>query len=100
MKGFKILDINWKSGKLEVDIIARDKETLVIVEVKTRNTDAFEEPEDAVDMKKQKKLIRAANDYAFQRNISSEIRFDIVSIVLSGNEPEIEHIIDAFYPVL
>jgi putative endonuclease len=99
-KGYKILDTNWKFGKLEIDIIARDMDFLVIVEVKTRSDDEFAEPLEAVTKAKQKKLIRAANEYVYKRNIKTEVRFDIISILLSNDTPEIEHIEDAFYPLL
>ena len=99
-EGYKILSTNWKAGKLEIDIIAQDKDVLVIVEVKTRMSEEYEEPEDAVTMKKQKHLIKAANEYVYQRNITSEVRFDIISIIMSNDPPMIEHIVDAFYPIL
>lgn len=99
-KGYTILDTNWKFGKLEIDIIARDRDCLVIVEVKTRTDDEVAEPEESVTRAKQKKLIRAANEYVYKRNIKTEVRFDIISILLSGDTPQIVHIPDAFYPLL
>lgn len=98
-KGFKILATNWKYNNYEIDIIAQIPGYLVIVEVKTRSANDFENPEDAVNIKKQKRLINAANEFIFYRNIKLETRFDIISIVISGDEPIIEHIQDAFYPL-
>jgi len=97
-KGFKILKQNWREGKDEVDIIANDGEYLVFVEVKTRRTNAFGEPEFAITKKKQGFLIRAANSYIFKYDYWGESRFDVVSIIVKPNETEVYHIKDAFYP--
>jgi putative endonuclease len=95
-KGYNIVDKNWRYQKAEVDIIAINKETLVIIEVKTRTSSIFAKPEEAVSQKKQNLLIEAANAYLEQNNLDLEVRFDIVSIV----KTDITHIIDAFYPEL
>lgn len=97
-KGFKILATNWRFRKDEVDIIAKDDQFLVIVEVKTRSTNYFGEPFTAVTKKKQGFLIRAANAYIEANNIDLECRFDIISIVFVNKKHQIQHIEDAFYP--
>lgn len=97
-KGMEILDCNWKFLHLEIDIIARDGNELVIVEVKTRGTDAFGDPEMFVNKTKQKKLIRAANHYLEQKGLSDEVRFDVVGIVKRENQKIIRHIPGAFQP--
>ncbi|MBP6977499.1 MAG: YraN family protein [Bacteroidales bacterium] len=99
-KGYTILETNWRWGKNEIDIVAEDKEYLVIVEVKTRHSSDFGEPEDSVTRQKQKLLIRAANSYINRYGVKKETRFDIISILLRGRNPEVNHIIDAFYPTL
>ena len=99
-KGYKILETNWKSGKNEVDIIALDGEFLVVVEVKTRQSNKLVEPEAAVNKDKQRALIRAANAYVRSKNRQEEVRFDIISIVLAPESLIINHIEDAFYPTL
>ena len=99
-KGFKILEKNWRHNKDEVDIIATRGEYLVIVEVKTRSTFYFGEPQIFVNKKKQGFMIRAANAYILKNNIDNETRFDIISIVQSGDRVSIRHIEDAFYPTL
>jgi len=99
-KGYKILDINWRFGSDEIDIIAKDKNYLVIIEVKTRSTNVFGEPEVAVTKQKQKFLIRAAQNYITQKNINEETRFDIIAIVTKAGKLDIHHIEDAFYPTL
>lgn len=97
-KGFVIVEMNWKFLHLEIDIVAMDQEELVIVEVKTRGTDAFGEPEMFVDKKKQAKLIRAANLYLEQKKLTCEVRFDVVGIIKRNNESVLKHIPGAFQP--
>jgi putative endonuclease len=99
-KGYIIQAKNWRAGRNELDIVARDKDFLVIVEVKSRQNADFAEPEEAVTREKQNALIRAANAYIFRNNINLETRFDIISIVHNFKETRINHIKDAFYPKL
>lgn len=99
-KGFRIVERNYRTGKLEIDLVAEHTEKLVIVEVKTRNTAEIGEPWKAVTKKKQRQLIKAANNYIHSRNIHAETRFDIVSIVHNSFRTSIEHIEDAFGPTL
>jgi putative endonuclease len=98
--GYEILETNWRKGSLEVDIIARKGNTLVIAEVKTRSTNYFGEPEEFVTRVKQKNLIKAANSYILQNNLDLEARFDIISILFKSGSHRIHHIEDAFYPTL
>jgi putative endonuclease len=97
-KGYKILERNWRCGHLEVDIIAETQDYVVFVEVKTRKTTTFGEPEVFVDYQKQRHLIRAAMYYSKFKGITKEIRFDIVSVVNSPEQKEIRHIENAFKP--
>ncbi|MEI6886271.1 MAG: YraN family protein [Bacteroidota bacterium] len=99
-KGLTILERNFRSGKAEIDIVAIEKGILVIVEVKTRNTRYFGEPEESVTPAKQKLLIRAANAFVKYKGFKGEVRFDIVSVIADEKGTEIRHIPDAFYPVL
>ena len=99
-KGYSILERNWRSRHKEIDIIAKKNNLLVIVEVKTRTSSFFERPQDAVTIKKQKHLISATNEYVSLKNFSGEIQFDIVSVLLENNKEVIEHIEDAFYPLV
>ncbi|VAW29319.1 Endonuclease [hydrothermal vent metagenome] len=96
-KGYTILETNWRDDKAEVDIIATDKDELVIVEVKTRSTDYFGDPEEAVGPAKARNLIRAAEAYIELNDVDMDVRFDIVSIILKNGKSTINHIIDAFY---
>jgi len=97
-KGYSILETNWRFNKDEIDIIAKDGDEIVIVEVKTRSTDFFGYPEDAVDEKKENFLIRATESYIETNNINVDTRFDIVAITHNAKSTKIYHIVDAFYP--
>lgn len=97
-KGLTIIEINWRTGKLEIDIIAKDKEELVIVEVKTRGTNAFGEPEFFVDKRKQKNLVKAANAYIQKVDFSGETRFDVIAITEHNSQLMVKHIPNAFAP--
>jgi putative endonuclease len=97
-KGYQIIALNWRHRYKEVDIIAREGEELVFVEVKLRSTDYFGDPSEAVTLKKQKFLIEAANAYIESIDDEPEVRFDIISIVAANNGYEFEHITDAFCP--
>lgn len=98
--GYKILEQNWHYGREEIDIIAMDNATLVIIEVKTRATSWFGEPEFAVTRSKQKALVRAAEGYIIKNDLNLDTRFDIISIVITPQDKKIHHIEDAFYPTL
>jgi len=95
--GYEILETNWHCSHKEVDIIAKIKETIVFVEVKTRTT-TFINPAEAVNLQKQKLLIAAANSYMRSKGLDANVRFDIISIVKLNNSTNLEHIPDAFYP--
>ncbi|MEZ5199070.1 MAG: YraN family protein [Bacteroidales bacterium] len=99
-KGYQIIERNWRTGKDEIDIIAEKDKKLIIVEVKTRSTSSYGEPEESVTIHKQRFLIRAANEYVNSKEVDNEIRFDIISIIIESNKQTIRHIEDAFYPTL
>ncbi len=99
-KGFSVKHTNWRYIHHEIDIIAEEAGMLVIVEVKTRQSLVAGPPEAFVTPDKQKKLIRAANAYVKYRNVQKEVRFDIVSVLIMGEETNIVHIPDAFYPMM
>lgn len=98
--GYRILERNWRFGKYEIDIIASKDNTIVIVEVKTRKTDTFGEPEIFVTKQKQKFLVAAANEYIVSNNIEMETRFDIIAIIRDNNSSTVKHLEGAFYPLV
>ena len=95
-KGYHILERNWRSGHKEIDIIALDGDTLVAVEVKTRKSNTYGEPDLAVGAMKQQMLIWAADAYVRYKDLDVDVRFDIISIVITDTGRHIEHIEDAF----
>ena len=99
-KAYQIIATNWRFKGGELDIVARENDTLVFVEVKTRSHEAFERPQDAVTRSKQKRIIRAANAFIEEKNIDLEARFDVISVVINTEGTSIEHIEDAFVPQL
>jgi putative endonuclease len=96
--GFKIIETNWRHEKDEIDVIAKDGDELVMVEVKTRSTRYFGEPSEAVGAAKESFMIRAAEAYLEIHDLNMDTRFDIISIVVDNKGESIEHIKDAFYP--
>ncbi|NMC39313.1 MAG: YraN family protein [Bacteroidales bacterium] len=98
--GYTIRHRNWKSGKTEIDIVAENRDFIVFVEVKTRSSDTFLRPADAVNRQKQRTIIFAADNYIRKYGIEKESRFDIITIISKGETSDIEHIENAFYPTL
>lgn len=99
-RGFVILQENWRFKKYEVDIIAKNNDLLIIVEVKTRSSNVFGEPELFVTKQKQRFLIAAANEYLVSNNIDLDCRFDIISVLQLNNTFSVKHLEGAFYPSL
>lgn len=97
-EGYNIVALNWRANKFEIDLIAKDNEELVFVEVKTRSTAYFGDPEEAVTLKKQQHLINGADYYVQENEIDMECRFDVVAIILNENQKEVKHIKNAFSP--
>ncbi len=95
-KGFNIRHTNWRYGKLELDIIAEKEGWLVIVEVKTRSTETFEHPQEAITSRKIRNIIDATQEYIFKFDWQGETRFDVISVIPHGSDFTIEHIEDAF----
>lgn len=94
---YKVLERNFKCPLGEIDIIARDKNTLVFVEVKTRATKDFGGPAAAVDGRKQRQLSKVALAYLNQKKLTDvPARFDVVAVELIPPSPRIEVIRNAF----
>ena len=91
-KGYKILEKNYKNPFGEVDIIAKKDDTVAFIEVKTRLSDIFGAPSEAVDAARRKRYINAAK-YYFIRGCPYTVRFDVIEVYRG----EINHIINAFY---
>lgn len=95
-EGYTILEKNWRFKKAEVDIIAQKKDMLVSVEVKTRTSNYFGNPQDFVNQKKIQLLVEAINEYVISKDLDVEVRFDIIAIIQNKSTTQIEHLEDAF----
>ena len=96
-QGYKILERNYTTPLGEIDLIARQGKTLVVIEVKTRKTTRFGSPQEAVSAAKQAKLRRLADYYLKDKRLSgATVRFDVVAILLADAGPQIEIIANAF----
>lgn len=98
-KGYRIMRRNWRCGRRDIDIVATDLATVVIVEVKTRQTSALTAPEAAVDRQKIRSLALAANAFLKAERCDLPVRFDIITVTGTPETGcEINHIEDAFVP--
>lgn len=96
-KGYKILELNYKTKVGEIDIIAKEKETICFVEVKGRHSLNFGNPSEAVNFRKQQRIAKAAAFYLKINNLMERAcRFDVLSVLRNGNKEEISLIKNAF----
>ena len=102
--GYKIVERNWRLGNIEIDVIAENKQDLVLVEVKTRTTTfADANPEQYVDEHKRRFMTIAGNAYVKHHNISKNLRFDICGVLWNkqtNRADEIHYYENAFTPSL
>jgi putative endonuclease len=99
-KGYEIIDRNYRYGKGEIDIIAKDPETgeTVFIEVKSKKNLEFGDPVYSVTKNKIKQIKRMAELYLYDKEIDEiDCRFDVITVLLRGKQkPIIEHYINAF----
>ncbi len=96
-KGYAILETNFRFGRGEIDVIAKQQETIVFVEVKTRSSNKYGYPEESVTESKKEKLKETAMEYLIKNDLQNEIRFDVVTITAVRDAIHICHIEDAFF---
>lgn len=94
--GYKIVARNFRHQKAEVDIIARKESILAIIEVKTRSTPNFGNPQDFVKGKQILNLVKAVDFFVTEHNLDVEVRFDIIAIIKNKSGTKIEHLENAF----
>ena len=94
---YEIIERNYRFDKAEVDIIAIKEDILAVIEVKTRSTIDFGNPEDFVKPKQIKNLVKAVDEYVNENDLDIEVRFDIIAIVKEKKGFSIEHLENAFY---
>ena len=97
-KGYKLVERNYRCAAGELDLIVLDQRVIVFVEVKTRTGRGYGTPLEAVEVRKQQKMIYAAQFFLNAKKLSQrEARFDVVGISWPGAQPLVEHIENAFY---
>ncbi|KGO90327.1 YraN family protein [Flavobacterium suncheonense] len=96
-EGYEILERNWVFQKAEIDIIAKKNDVLAIVEVKTRSNTEYGDPQNFVNQKKIKLLVKAVNEYVGTKNLDFNIRFDIIAVKNDATKLQVEHLENAFY---
>ena len=95
--GYKIIDRNFHARHGEIDIVAKQDKEWVFIEVKTRTSDGFRRPIDAVNEPKQKHLIRTVKFYLYCKHLEDEfVRIDIIEVYLYNKRCRINHIKQAF----
>ena len=96
-KGYKLVERNYRCKTGEVDLIVLDRKVVVFVEVKTRSDHSFGTPFEAVEGRKQRKMIQAAQYFLHEHKLDQrDARFDVVGVSWRGDQPVVEHIVNAF----
>ncbi len=97
-RGFSILETNYRTRLGEIDIIACRKNLIAFVEVKTRQSSGYGNPEEAVDKRKRKKIIKTAKYYLVSKNLydKQDVRFDVLSIKKNRQDADIQYFENAF----
>lgn len=96
-KGYEILARNYVFQKAEVDIIAKHNDQIICVEVKTRNSEFFGDPQEFVTKGKIKNLVKAMDAFITENDIPLETRFDIIAVLKNKKLEQLTHYENAFY---
>jgi putative endonuclease len=95
--GYMVLERNYRCKLGEIDIIARDNDTLVFIEVRTRSSLAFGLPQESINRRKRHQISKVALEYMIRRKLKNiPARFDVVAISLAPGKEKVDHIKDAF----
>lgn len=98
-KGYKIIQKNYRCRFGEIDIIAKDNDTIVFAEVRTRRNDNFGSPQDSITPAKIEKISKTSLYFIQEKKLEGfSYRFDFIAITFSQGKPNIEHIENAFMP--
>lgn len=96
-KGFRLIERNYRFERGEIDLIFDDHGIMVFVEVKSRSSDTYGEPEDSITPRKRKQIRKVAGAYLWEKNIKdTECRFDVVAIKRDGAKETINYYENAF----
>jgi putative endonuclease len=97
-KGYHIWRTNWRWGRKELDLVARYRGELIIIEVKSRVRNGVNLPSEVVDLKKQRNIVLAAEAFIRLHHCYMPTRFDVIAVHYTSCGAEIEHIENAFFP--
>ncbi len=96
-RGFRVVDRNWRSRRGELDLVVRSGGLLVFCEVKTRSSDRFGTPAEAVTRDKQLRIRRLASEWMAEADTHARrVRFDVAAVLLGGPDPVVDVLVDAF----
>jgi putative endonuclease len=96
-RGYEIIDRNWRSRSGEIDLIARDNDRLIFVEVKTRNGAGYGHPFEAITPSKVARMRRLVADWCSAKQLSGvKVRLDAISVLITGGRVFIEHLKEVF----
>lgn len=98
--GYVVQDRNWRCGHKDLDLVVTKDNTIVFVEVKTRTSTEWGDPQEFVTDRKIRRIVNSADAYLRYNQIDMDVRFDIISIVVERGEFKVEHIEQAFFPPL
>jgi len=96
-RGYEIIDRNWHSQTGEIDLVAKDKDRLVFIEVKTRSGSGFGHPFEAITPSKVARMRRLVADWCVAKQVSSvKVRLDAIAVLVTGGRVHIEHLKEVF----
>ena len=96
-RGYEIIERNWRSASGEIDLIARQDERLVFIEVKTRNGSGYGHPFEAITAQKVARMRRLAAEWCALKQVSAiKVRLDAIAVLISGGRVSIEHLKQVF----
>ncbi len=96
-RGYEIIDRNWHSQSGEIDLVAKDKDRLVFIEVKTRSGSGFGHPFEAITSSKVARMRRLVGDWCVAKQVSGvKVRLDAIAVLVTGGRVHIEHLKEVF----
>lgn len=96
-RGYEIIDRNWRSQVGEIDLVAKEKDRLVFIEVKTRSGSGFGHPFESITSNKVARMRRLASDWCVAKQVSGvKVRLDAMAVLVTGGRVHIEHLKEVF----
>ena len=96
-RGYEIIDRNWRSQVGEIDLVAKERDRLVFIEVKTRSGSGFGHPFEAITANKVARMRRLVSDWCVAKQVSAaKVRLDAIAVLVTGGRVHIEHLKEVF----